>query len=189
MKLIKVSLLLLSLQKAYILAFSVKATVSKTRASQQSASLLATKSPFTFENPFASFMDFLQKDSSPSFPINKSSDQETVESFIESLNLRRDPADLLTFFDEDIQFVDAAFYNPIIGKEKLLRHFYLNKGSTPLSTLSSNSGINIVVDDIVASGQSTSDDNANVCVLYHLEKDGTRVNDSTAISFYSLKNI
>jgi ketosteroid isomerase-like protein len=133
-------------------------------------------------------MDIFQKELSPSTPTIKSSAQETVETFIQALNSRRDPADLLSFFEEDVKFVDAAFYNPIIGKEKLLRHFYLNKGSSPLSTLPSNSDIDIVVDDIVASGKSTADDGTNVCVLYHLEKEGVEVKDSKAISFYSLKN-
>jgi len=185
MKLREISLILLLFRSFNAAAFSVETSVTKTGL--KSSSLTAAKAPFTFENPFGSFMDIFQKDSSSAIKP-KSSAQETVETFIQALNSRKDPTYLLSFFDDDIKFVDAAFYNPIIGKDKLLRHFYLNRGSSPLSTLSSDSGIDIIVDDIVASEKTSAEDRSNVCVLYHLEKEGSPLEDSTSIGFYTLEH-
>jgi len=144
-------------------------------------------------NPFAAFLDIFQNYSSPTKSAKTSAiaakGQEVIESFITSINGRCDPAELMPYFNDGINFIDTAYYNPIDGKEDLLRHFYLNAGSSPLSTLSSDASLEIIViDDIAASSGEGGGDVAKVCVMYHLEEAGVEIPDSTAITFYNLKD-
>ena len=115
--------------------------------------------------------------------------QQVVESFISSLNSRADPATIVEFFSDDVNFVDTSYYNPIVGKEQLLKHFYLHAGSSALSTFSKTTSFSaaaIVVDDIVSVSDKLSD-LSKVCVMYHLADDkGKDVVDSTAITFYTI---
>jgi ketosteroid isomerase-like protein len=115
--------------------------------------------------------------------------QQVVESFISSLNSRADPATIVEFFSDDVNFVDTSYYNPIVGKEQLLKHFYLHAGSSALSTFSKTTSFSaaaIVVDDIVSVSDKLSE-LSKVCVMYHLTDDeGKDVADSTAITFYTI---
>ena len=115
--------------------------------------------------------------------------QVVVESFISSLNSRADPATIVEFFSDDVNFVDTSYYNPIVGKEQLLKHFYLHAGSSALSTFSKTTSFSaaaIVVDDIVSVSDKLSD-LSKVCVMYHLTDDeGKDIVDSTAITFYTI---
>ncbi|KAL7452011.1 hypothetical protein ACHAWC_003753 [Mediolabrus comicus] len=115
--------------------------------------------------------------------------QQVVESFISSLNSRADPATIVEFFSDDVNFVDTSYYNPIVGKEQLLKHFYLHAGSSALSTFSKTASFSaaaIVVDDIVSVSEKLSE-LSKVCVMYHLaDDDGKDVADSTAITFYTI---
>lgn len=134
-------------------------------------------------NPFESFLGIFQKEVPSSLPA-----QDIVESFLQAVDSRRDPEELLNFFDNDIKFVDGAHYKPIVGKDNLRKHFYLNSGSSAMSTLRSDSDVNIVVEDVVASGDRANEGMANVCVIHHLEQGGSKIQDSTSISFFSLRN-
>eukprot|EP00956_Cyclotella_meneghiniana_P028151 scaffold64941_cov77-Cyclotella_meneghiniana.AAC.4 len=84
---------------------------------------------------------------------------------------------LLEYFDENINYIDTAYYNPIVGKDALLKHWLLHTNSSPLSTFSSDN-YQIAIDDIVSTPNK-------VYVMYHLESaDGETVKDSTHITFY-----
>ena len=144
----------------------------------------------TEKNPFSALIDVFQKKSSKFIEttINSSSGdqgQEVVESFIAALNSRGDPSELMRFFDDQILYEDTAYYNAIEGKDDLIRHFYLNAGSTPMSTFSKDTHAIIVIDDIVASGGQ--DNSINACTMYHLEENGNRIEGTTAITFFSLQ--
>mmetsp|Transcript_30024 Transcript_30024/g.72498 ORF Transcript_30024/g.72498 Transcript_30024/m.72498 type:complete len:670 (-) Transcript_30024:188-2197(-) len=123
--------------------------------------------------------------------------EEVVRSFIDALNSRNDPPSVIAsrFFDDDIEYVDTSYYNPIRGVEALSRHYYLHAVSSPLSTFAADSSDVIVVDDIVSSATTTSssyggdDGTSKVCVMYHLASStgGRDIDDTTAISFYNLR--
>ena len=185
----------------YATAFTVpRTTIAATAAigaleksqSSRSFSHVDTSSSLKMvqSDPFGALLDMFQKKSfnrvknvaSPNGAGSKG--REVVETFIAYLNSRSNPSEMMQLFGEDINFVDTSYYNPIRGKEDLLRHFYLNTGSSPLSTFPSDSLETIVIDDIVA---TSTEDNAKVCVMYHLEKAGEDIADSTAITFYNLK--
>lgn len=112
--------------------------------------------------------------------------EQTVQSYIASVNSRKAPNEIVQqYFDDNVTFVDTAFYNPIHGKEALTKHLYLHAGSSALSTFRTSTipesprDVSIVIDDIVSSTSTSllphSSENtedvrtAKVCVLYHLE--------------------
>ncbi|KAL9178340.1 hypothetical protein ACHAXT_001768 [Thalassiosira profunda] len=140
-------------------------------------------------SPFGGLLDAI----APSFPStiggNNASakrDEAAVTSFLAAINARADPSELMQFFAEDITYVDTSYYNPIEGTEALARHFRLHAGSAALSTFGSDSSNNIVIDDIVATSEG---EESRVCVMYHLATTGGEdIKDSTAISFYNVKN-
>ncbi|KAL7542722.1 hypothetical protein ACHAXR_012019 [Thalassiosira sp. AJA248-18] len=149
-------------------------------------------------DPISAILDLFNPQSSSSsssssyttaYASSKDNGQTVVQTFIDSLNSRTPPSDLMQFFADDINYVDTSYYNPIRGKEALLKHFYLHAGSSPLSTFGSDSLEVIVVDDIVATNGDGGANNSKVCVMYHLATTGGKdVDDSTHISFYNLHN-
>lgn len=111
-----------------------------------------------------------------------SKDEDVVTSFIDSLNSRAPPSELLQYFDDTINYVDTAYYNPIIGKDALLKHWQLHTNSSPLSTFSRDSLQVIVIDDIVSMPNK-------VCVIYRMATTGGQIIvDSTHITFYYLSS-
>ena len=140
----------------------------------------------TFSNPFASLLEMFPKlpTLNPTSSV-ASKGQLTVKSFIEAINSRIDPEELVNYFDDEIKFIDTAYYNPIEGKSALLKHFYLNAGSSALSSFLLDSLATIVIEEIAA---SDSEDVSKVCIMYHLEEAGVQVPDSTAITFYTVKD-
>ena len=141
-------------------------------------------------NPFASFAKLFENNKGSNASkqsLQTSSAEAFVRSFIEDVNARKDRMDLVNYFDDDVKFVDTAFYNPVEGKDALLRHFYLHADSSGLSSFSEDSQKTIVVDNVATSIEEDNDV-SKVCVLYHLEEDGMQIPDSTAITFYNLKN-
>ncbi len=150
-----------------------------------------TRLSMSQSDPFGAIFDIFQKNKSfgPNTSSSGSKAQEVVELFIAGLNSRSDPADLMYLFQEDINFVDTSYYNPIQGKEDLLKHFYLHIGSSPLSTYPRESLDIIVVDDIVATSTSSESTSCGkVCVMYHMETQGEEIADSTGITFYNLED-
>ena len=146
----------------------------------------------TNDNPFSSILDIFNPSSklssSPSNDNKNESSEQLIKSFISSLNSRTDPTNLMQYFDDDINYIDTSYYNPIRGKDALLKHFYLHAGSSPLSSFKLNSfEESIAIDDIVSSSNN-ADDTSKVCVMYHLTtQDGTDIPDTTAISFYNIQ--
>ena len=152
------------------------------------------------QNIFKPFVD------RPSTGTSKSNDasQETIQSFINTLNNQgkgdqKSSSDIekmvMTYFDDDVEYVDTSFYNPIMGKDDLLRHFLLFKESDS-SSLTVQPNRKIVIDDIASGTKDDKDDVVNVCVQYHLEEllgesiseNGNLVPDSIGMTFYSLRN-
>ena len=139
-------------------------------------------------SPLSLFADLFNPSKQSAPPSSKAAaGQQVVESFIASINSRADPAFIAEFFSEDVNYVDTSYYNPIVGKEELRKHFYLNAGSSALSTFARNedfSTASIVVDDIVSVSE---DDKTKVCIMYHMtDDDGQDVADTTAISFFNV---
>ena len=124
-------------------------------------------------SPFSAFADLFNP-SKKSATLNDSAvagQQQVVESFIASINSRADPSTIVQYFSDDVNFVDTSYYNPIVGKEELLKHFYLHAGSSALSTFAKTldfSAAAIVVDDIVSVEENGR---TKVCVMYHLADD------------------
>jgi ketosteroid isomerase-like protein len=116
--------------------------------------------------------------------------QQVVESFIAAINSRSDPATIVKFFSDEVTFVDTSYYNPIVGKENLLKHFHLHAGSSALSTFAKTTSFSaaaIVVDDIVSFISDELSGITKVCVMYHLtDDDGKDVSDTTGITFYNV---
>jgi len=142
--------------------------------------------------------------------------QEIIKSFLNEMNKLQSNKEIdknvMKYFDENVEFIDTAFYNPIQGKDNLLRHFLLFRNSD-VTALSLQNNMkkkqqqkrgaralgdvkrNIVIDDIV-SGLDTYDDetkNENqqqqdiVCVQYHVEQiDGGIIPDTLGMTFYTL---
>ncbi len=163
---------------------------------------------------------------SPSMSMGNQLSQEaenTIESFIATFNNLSSSSTgtavgiqkmVTAYFDRDVEYTDTSFYRTVTGSDELLKHFLLFRSSDS-SSLSINSGRQIVIDDIVAGkgkgGQSKanvsdsnddSDDSiVNVCVQYHLEElllndggendsaddSGVIIPDSTGITFYTLR--
>lgn len=141
-----------------------------------------------FASPFSAFADlFNPLKQSATANGSATAGQQVVESFIASINSRADPATIVEFFSDDVNFVDTSYYNPIIGKKELLNHFYLHAGSSALSTFAKTTDFSaaaIVVDDIVSVAENGR---TKVCVMYHLvDDDGKNVAATTAISFYNV---
>jgi len=140
-------------------------------------------------SPFSAFADLFNpsKQQSASLSGSAAVGQQVVESFIAAINSRADPATIVEFFSDDVNFVDTSYYNPIVGKEELRKHFYLHAGSSALSTFAKTTDFSaaaIVVDDIVSVSENGK---SKVCVMYHLtDDDGNDVADTTAISFYNV---
>jgi ketosteroid isomerase-like protein len=135
----------------------------------------------TGDNSLAAVLDFfnpstlLTNVASPKAAA--SSGEGVVTAFINALNSQTAPTELLQYFDDNINYIDTAFYNPIIGIDALLKHWLLHTNSSPLSTFRE---YQIVIDEIA----STSN---KVCVMYHLTTlDGEEIPDSTHITFYYL---
>mmetsp|Transcript_17321 Transcript_17321/g.25911 ORF Transcript_17321/g.25911 Transcript_17321/m.25911 type:complete len:626 (+) Transcript_17321:46-1923(+) len=152
--------------------------------------LMSKSSDVTFSNPFASLLEMFQKETPKLSTLNPansvaSKGQLTVKSFIEAMNSRADPEELVNYFADDVKFVDTAYYNPIEGKAALLKHFYLNAGSSAMSSFIHESLATIAIEEIVA---SDNEDVSKVCIMYHLEEAGVQVPDSTAITFYTVKD-
>ena len=135
--------------------------------------------PQSNDNPLSAFLDLFNPSNNSASTASKI-DEQVVTSFINSLNSRASPSDLLQYFDEDITYVDTSYYNPIIGKTALLKHWQLHTNSSPLSSLSEDSLEVIVIDEIVSTP-------TKVCVMYHLSNTGgIGIEDSTHITFYNL---
>lgn len=136
-------------------------------------------------NTFPSVLDWFKPFSKESSNLNKtvSTSKDVIQSLIRDINDRVDPAIIASrYFEEDARVVDTAFYNPIQGRENLIRHFYLNQDSSPLSTFSKKSNQMIVIDNTV-------EEEGRVAALYHLEDENAqKIPDSESISFYTLKN-
>ena len=135
-------------------------------------------------NPFSSLFDFFKPPMLENFSDDgpKLKSKSVIQKYISQLNDGADPQILGQYFTDKALMVDTAFYNPIEGKDAIIRHLYLNKGSSPLSTLSEYSNQKIVVDNIAAVEGKAS-------VLYHLEdENGLKIQDSDSISFYTLEN-
>ncbi|KAL3800425.1 hypothetical protein ACHAWO_003090 [Cyclotella atomus] len=131
------------------------------------------------QNPISAFFDLFNPSNKLSYsaPISPTLEQSVVTSFINDLNAQTPPADLLQYFDDEINYVDTAYYNPVVGKDALLKHWLLHTNSSPLSTFSADKN-QIVVDDIVSTANK-------VCVMYHLATvGGEKIQDSTHITFY-----
>ena len=104
-----------------------------------------------------------------------SEEEQIVTSFIDALNTQTSPTELLRYFDDNISYIDTAYYKVINGKEELLKHWLLHRNSSPLSTFSK---YQIVIDDTVSSSDG-------VYVMYHLITiGGETIQDSTHITFY-----
>ncbi|KAL7490930.1 hypothetical protein ACHAWT_000474 [Skeletonema menzelii] len=141
-------------------------------------------------SPFSAFADlFNPTKQSATLSGSAAAGQKVVESFIASINSRADPATIVEFFSDDVNFVDTSYYNPIIGKEELRKHFYLHAGSSALSTFAKTTDFSaaaIVVDDIVSVSENGK---SKVCVMYHMADDeGNDILDTTAISFYNVND-
>jgi len=139
-------------------------------------------------SPFSAFADlFNPSKQSATLSGSAAVGQQVVESFIAAINSRADPATIVEFFSDDVNFVDTSYYNPIIGKDELRKHFYLHAGSSALSTFAKTTDFSaaaIVVDDIVSVAENGK---SKVCVMYHLtDDDDNDVADTTAISFYNV---
>eukprot|EP00984_Skeletonema_dohrnii_P028513 scaffold18555_cov146-Skeletonema_dohrnii-CCMP3373.AAC.5 len=152
--------------------------------SQRSSALDMVKSA----SPFSAFADlFNPSKQSATLSGSVAVGQQVVESFIAAINSRADPATIVEFFSDDVNFVDTSYYNPIVGKDELRKHFYLHAGSSALSTFAKTTDFSaaaIVVDDIVSVSENGT---SKVCVMYHLtDDDGNDVADTTAISFYNV---
>ncbi|KAL3800334.1 hypothetical protein HJC23_003630 [Cyclotella cryptica] len=138
-------------------------------------------------NPISAVLDLFNPNNlllnlSPPGTANtiSSKDEEVVTSFINALNSRTPPSELLQYFNDDINYIDTAYYNPIIGKDALLKHWQLHVNSSPLSSFSLDNSQVIVIDDIVSATNK-------VCVIYHLATTGGQIiEDSTHITFYYL---
>ena len=161
------------------------AKVQRSGASLQHMNLISSSQLFMVQNkpvdnPLTAVFDLFNPSNLLSNvvpPSNAASDEVVVTSFIEALNSQTEPSLLLEYFDENINYIDTAYYNPIVGKDSLLKHWLLHTNSSPLSTFSSNK-YQIAIDDIVSTQNK-------VCVMYHLESvDGEIVKDSTHITFY-----
>lgn len=114
-------------------------------------------------------------------------DENIVRSFLGDINARVPPSTILEYFDHDVKFIDASFYNAIDGREALEKHMFLHSGSSALSTFTDGTSQVIEIDDIVSSSTG-DDDTSKVCVIYHLTLPGGEdVEDTTAISFYNLQ--
>lgn len=133
--------------------------------------------------PLTAILEMFNPTNSPSAAgVPSPEDEQSVTSFINSINLRLPPSELLQYFDDNVNYVDTSYYNPIVGKDALLRHWYLHSGSSPLSTFNDDSLEVIVVDEIVSTP-------SKVCVMYHLSaKGGADIQDSTHISFYNFQD-
>mmetsp|Transcript_18132 Transcript_18132/g.30609 ORF Transcript_18132/g.30609 Transcript_18132/m.30609 type:complete len:630 (-) Transcript_18132:634-2523(-) len=139
-------------------------------------------------SPFSAFADlFNPSKQSATLSGSAAVGQQVVQSFIAAINSRADPATIVEFFSDDVNFVDTSYYNPIVGKDELRKHFYLHAGSSALSTFAKTTDFSaaaIVVDDIVSVAENGK---SKVCVMYHLtDDDGNDVADTTAISFYNV---
>ena len=137
------------------------------------------------ENPLAAIFNLFNtpniasNPSSPSGTASGSTEEQVVTSFIDALNAQTAPTELLHYFEDNIIYVDTAYYNAINGKEALLKHWLLHTNSSPLSTFSSDK-YQIAIDDIVSSPNG-------VYVMYHLVMiGGETIQDSTHITFYRL---
>ena len=152
-------------------------------------------------NPFLSFIDVFKSKENNLKGLNnlgkKSSvinAEDIVKSFITALNSRQEPSELIRYFDENVNFIDDAFYNPIIGHDKLLEHFYLHEGSSTLSTSLINSkrkdrGTIIIIDEMMTrvDKDENDDDIGKVFVMYCLQDDeGTMDPDSQGITYYTI---
>lgn len=141
----------------------------------------------SFSNPFAAILEAFSTLKPPTAAASKG--RLVVTSFIDAMNSRADPKELVEYFDDGVRFVDTAYYNPIEGKKSLMKHFYLNAGSSALSSFGPNSLATIIIEEISASCNGDGDtDISKVCVMYHLEEEGLPVPDSTAITFYRVKD-
>jgi len=138
-------------------------------------------------DPFSTILDIFNPSKLSSSSSSSSSSEQIVTTFINSLNTRTQPTNLLQYFDDDITYVDTSYYNPIQGKDALLKHWYLHAGSSAMSSfkLDDDDMQNISIDDIVST--TNSDGTSKVCVMYHLTSNGeVDIPDTTAISFYNL---
>eukprot|EP00571_Detonula_confervacea_P010369 CAMPEP_0172301720 /NCGR_PEP_ID=MMETSP1058-20130122/3545_1 /TAXON_ID=83371 /ORGANISM="Detonula confervacea, Strain CCMP 353" /LENGTH=646 /DNA_ID=CAMNT_0013011937 /DNA_START=59 /DNA_END=1996 /DNA_ORIENTATION=+ len=183
-------------------------TAQQQQQQQQAMRFSSTSSSLNMaqndNNPFAAILDMFNPsigNKSTSSNNNNaaatSKDEQLIQSFITSLNSRTDPSSIvMQYFAEDVNYVDTSYYNPIVGKEALMKHFYLHAGSSALSTFEFDSNEVIVVDDIVSTSTPSSgvdgENVSKVCVMYHLATtatDGTQddIADTTAISFYNLQ--
>jgi len=140
-------------------------------------------------DPFSTILDIFNPSKlSTSSSSSSSSSEQVVTSFINSLNKRIQPTDLLQYFDDDITYIDTSYYNPIQGKDALLKHWYLHAGSSALSSFKLNNDENmqnLAIDDIVSA--TNSDGTSKVCIMYHLtSNEEVDIPDTTAISFYNL---
>lgn len=143
-------------------------------------------------DPLGTILDLFGPPRSLSPASIRPADEGVVTSFVDAINSRADPSDMIRYFSDDVRYVDASFYSPVEGTDALLRHFYLHAGSSPLSTLGRDSSDVIVVDDVVSSaaGEDGGDGTAasRVCVMYHLASaGGERLPDTTGITFYNLE--
>lgn len=168
-----------------LLGTVLSASAFVTNIQRQTRFSIRLNSISTNTNPFSSLFDFFKPSSLETFDNDeqKLKSKKVIQDYINQLNDRVDPQFLGRYFTEDARMVDTAFYNPIEGKEAIIRHFYLNQGSSPLATLSKDSKDMIVVDNIAAL-------EGKVSVLYHLEDEnnGEKIQDSDSISFYTLEN-
>ena len=172
----------LKLAHGFSLPSATRGTSGVTRSNTVSSSRLFLVQK-TADNPLASVLDLF----SPSKLLSNAAPSKTaalegqvVMSFVDALNdAQTQTAELLEYFTEYVNYVDTAYYNPIIGKEALFKHWLLHTNSSPLSTYDSNKR-QVKIDDIV----STPD---KVCVMYHLSTvGGEKISDSTHITFYYL---
>jgi len=152
------------------------------------------------KNPLASLLNIFNKGSASNVVANDNerslmAAEAVVKNFVDALNARKQPADLITFFTDSVEFTDDAFYKPIIGYDELLKHFYLHAGSSSLSTSLSNSNImdvgkTIVIDELATKFDRDENDGdmiGKVFVLYHLQNDeGSIVPDSKGITYYTI---
>lgn len=149
---------------------------------------MAQGSDTSFPNPFAALLEIFTPTSTlKNSPAVAFKGQLAVTSFIDAMNSRADPEELVEYFDNDVNFVDTAYYNPIEGKRSLMKHFYLNAGSSALSSFGPDSLATIIIEKIAACNGG-DEDVSKVCVMYHLEEGGIIIPDSTAITFYNVKD-
>jgi ketosteroid isomerase-like protein len=135
-------------------------------------------SPLSSVLDFFSPSNFLSSIAPPSTSNSAlSADEQIVTTFINAINSRTPTTELLRYLADDINYVDTAYYNPIIGKDAVLKHWLLHTNSSPLSTFSQDNLQVIVVDEIVSTPNK-------VCVLDHVATTG-----GDDITFYYLSSI